>query len=1116
MLAAVSPTELAAGCASARQQLHEMAEAAAELQHMEASGGKNAVMKLLQEHASRVGAELAATAVKASCQVTRLAKLVQLPASCGFDETFDLTDHHLDGLLAAGLSAILAATEVFAERLPAECGERILIENEAGGTPVEQRPAYTVAVSSVAMEAAETACAEAASKLVEVGVAAFTQWMADVATDAAVQTVEHLLETDGSHLSDALGQVLGNSTSNLMSLQQYLLGAFDEKDGGKDWGARVATSVLRRHVAVYMRPELQMFVSMLQAESAVAMDKLEAENSDKDSKEIVSDVSKQHSGSNGLEDQALAEDLPEGEKQVRSQTWEQESQWPAALVAKFTGAGPLGFTVEQRRELTTGRFWMEVSAVKPDGQAAQAGLSVGLYLYKVQGHIVVGLGRGEIMSLVSELRPLDVVFVTRDAGDFIKPEDDDLTEESSEDSDESDDQLDEIEISTSKNECFEGSSTSDDDGIDPTSSFAMTRIRTSAGDIASPAQLAASGSHMPQQSVIVPAEVLPAETSGAAAPKGAPVDTGAPKSATAKPKKPRKRSMLACLCPDRTSTPAAPQILSSRSLPVDARKRSPSPNERQPQLKAAVQPLQKAQRLQQSISPAPVHKSTTELAREREIRHVLEQLEAALHAKPPLGGKALAAVIRNSRDCGAAVGNLSVEKKCGQLERRLAEIRAEDDRLVDILKRAAEDATAASIPRVQQLLKTYRARGTPSASGSEKVCSAYSNLQQRLQQLCVEEERRRRILTAVKAVQRALWDTDHESMQRIADGYSPLAITPTGIDPNVDNLAAERMRLRKELEKLAALAAERRQQEQEELLMLASTRQLETAASSKNLQLMKEALDDHRPPEGGFDSKQVGEAWLALQQEVQRTERGLEKEKARQHEIAVKEKRRQQAVKQQQSHLARIQQQHRHNHTKQLKALQKLLTSKDTGAMLATVNQYSNDPSSEVQALLTQIRERCAEIARTQRDGKRRAARQQRIIKLRQELARATPGQATKLPADLAGPAGRRPAQGGDDLSKTQAASKQMSPDAKFHDRFEWKGLLGEGGFGQVVAAWDKKHQRRVAIKVVRPTGSSSKLSDEEIRRLVREAKGAVLVDHPNCMKCFGFYPNLDRQAHRE
>src|SRR5262249_52983077 len=56
-------------------------------------------------------------------------------------------------------------------------------------------------------------------------------------------------------------------------------------------------------------------------------------------------------------------------------------------------------------------------------------------------------------------------------------------------------------------------------------------------------------------------------------------------------------------------------------------------------------------------------------------------------------------------------------------------------------------------------------------------------------------------------------------------------------------------------------------------------------------------------------------------------------------------------------------------------------------------------------------------------------------------------------------------------------------------------GRLGSGGMGDVYLAQDTKLGRRVALKVLRANlGGES----DEVRRLVREAKAAAALTHPN------------------
>ena len=85
-----------------------------------------------------------------------------------------------------------------------------------------------------------------------------------------------------------------------------------------------------------------------------------------------------------------------------------------------------------------------------------------------------------------------------------------------------------------------------------------------------------------------------------------------------------------------------------------------------------------------------------------------------------------------------------------------------------------------------------------------------------------------------RAVERAFWDSDHESMKNLLLAYKPLAdtvIKPRNAGPaaakHVAAAEASRQGLQAACERLAARIAELKGAEDEELAALASTRQLE-------------------------------------------------------------------------------------------------------------------------------------------------------------------------------------------------------------------------------------------------------------------------------------------------
>src|SRR5258706_6475164 len=73
-------------------------------------------------------------------------------------------------------------------------------------------------------------------------------------------------------------------------------------------------------------------------------------------------------------------------------------------------------------------------------------------------------------------------------------------------------------------------------------------------------------------------------------------------------------------------------------------------------------------------------------------------------------------------------------------------------------------------------------------------------------------------------------------------------------------------------------------------------------------------------------------------------------------------------------------------------------------------------------------------------------------------------------------------------------------------DRYIIGVLLGKGGMGEVYRAQDTRLQRAVALKILRGEegfGTDGKLSTEGAARLLREARAAAAMDHPNAVAIF-------------
>ena len=83
-----------------------------------------------------------------------------------------------------------------------------------------------------------------------------------------------------------------------------------------------------------------------------------------------------------------------------------------------------------------------------------------------------------------------------------------------------------------------------------------------------------------------------------------------------------------------------------------------------------------------------------------------------------------------------------------------------------------------------------------------------------------------------------------------------------------------------------------------------------------------------------------------------------------------------------------------------------------------------------------------------------------------------------------------------------------LSPGDTF-DRYKIEALLGEGGMGQVYRVHDTRLHRNVALKFLRIDASAEhgsspqEVTAEAVHRLVREARAAAALDHPNAVSVY-------------
>jgi len=93
-------------------------------------------------------------------------------------------------------------------------------------------------------------------------------------------------------------------------------------------------------------------------------------------------------------------------------------------------------------------------------------------------------------------------------------------------------------------------------------------------------------------------------------------------------------------------------------------------------------------------------------------------------------------------------------------------------------------------------------------------------------------------------------------------------------------------------------------------------------------------------------------------------------------------------------------------------------------------------------------------------------------------------------------------------ISDTCAAAGSAPDAPRLPGHYEFRGILGEGGFGQVVEAWDSKLCRRVAVKCIKQADAASAGAD-----LVREARAGASLRHAAFVKVHAIEDDGDTQS---
>ncbi len=83
------------------------------------------------------------------------------------------------------------------------------------------------------------------------------------------------------------------------------------------------------------------------------------------------------------------------------------------------------------------------------------------------------------------------------------------------------------------------------------------------------------------------------------------------------------------------------------------------------------------------------------------------------------------------------------------------------------------------------------------------------------------------------------------------------------------------------------------------------------------------------------------------------------------------------------------------------------------------------------------------------------------------------------------------------------AAAGVLAPGRLLAGRYTVLDFLGQGGMGVVVAAYDSRLDRRVALKLLRPGGKRLLGGGDEQARLVREAQAMAQLSHPHVVAVY-------------
>ena len=1043
---------------------------------------------------AELGSSLQSGAVDQACRLARLVSLCQAASLVGQGgQPARSQVQHLGQIVVGALSSAAGA---FASTLEQSW-------KDSAGRPYSPTDVYMEldgARSANAAQAAAEAASGAALKALREALALLAaRWMGKLVAQVASSMVARSI---ASTVAQAAEQV-ASSTS---TLEQHLLQGFGEEiTASHAFGAEFAETVLQDAVEVALHSQVDRFQKELAQAATALADVRRGPNQLHQQSSSPATPARERSRTRApAEEWRVAKD--QHGRQYFWNRYTNETRWAdprgwlsTAKQVVFSEPAILGFAVEARHERSSTQDWMQVTRVDPGGQADRLGVVVGMMLYQVQGVAVPGLDRRSVSELVTNLRPLTAVFVTRDETDFDRVPKGPAVDITSIDSAD----IDSVEVESSEEE--------DEDEPGETTGLSLDPV---AEDVSPPT---------PEQ---------PSVRSKSTTPTRSHPTTEPPRN------KPKKRRKGACCCGSRPA-----------SSPTKARPRVTTDSSALSQLAHLVPPTPSV--AASSASPA-------------RGRPVTSPVSAAATTPAPKSGddddsKARARAATEQARARAATEQARASKQAAEAASRVAAVAAEAAAAASQLRRAAEK-TDATVGGLTALLRQYPLLPATEPGGGKPqraLREARGVVESRIQSI---QDMERQVAVASTALTRALWDTDLVSMKNVLDAYKGLSQVNPGVQ---EHWAALKERY-----------DEHSAEEQEALAALQSTKLIEKAMLSDDVVQMLEVLEDHRgyddpqvenawralaerieeqreqqqrQQEQGTDEQQDDTDDQGEQSEpVAATDDGFDDATAVEAEMAARRERREarrrdlqarQSTRESTRAASSSSLNRQRTPTRSPQAmihaeLQAALRSNDVERMVRSLARHKNTAGPEHQPLLQQLQQRVSAEAKKRAETEarreaRRVERKARLEQMRQEMMMRTPAHAKKPAADLVAfkQQQQHQHQQPPSASKSRAAAGSGSaprrgqgsepppknPDEAFLARFDVKGSLGQGGFGEVLACWDNKLQRRVAVKVVRAEGSArenevARLSSDEMRRLKREALAARRVKHTHCMQCYGYY----------